>query len=182
MGQTQCCCCMEEGKRGETVQMQQTEEKPMFFKDELSRPPPEQEVKPVDTLPTVASEATNPIEQQPPPPVAEEPAPVEPVQEATDPKQNLGQFTITVRRLDGHKLGMTVGTHETHPDMTKVREIKPGGLLDAWNANNPSWRLESGDQVVEVNGARSPDAILKALADQSQKEVVLLVNKQNQDQ
>mmetsp|Transcript_51938 Transcript_51938/g.117183 ORF Transcript_51938/g.117183 Transcript_51938/m.117183 type:complete len:171 (+) Transcript_51938:95-607(+) len=165
MGQS-ICCCLEESKRGETVQMQHTEEsKQMFFKDE--------EVKPVEPIP---QEDTNPMLQPPEPepqPIAEEP---EPMQEVTDPKQPLGgPFTITVRRLDGHKLGMTVGTHETHPDITKVREVKPGGLLDAWNENNPNMKLQFEDQVVEVNGARSPDGILKALADASQKEVVIHV-------
>mmetsp|Transcript_67006 Transcript_67006/g.160573 ORF Transcript_67006/g.160573 Transcript_67006/m.160573 type:complete len:196 (+) Transcript_67006:85-672(+) len=189
MGQNQCCCCMEGQKKGEPVTYTKGAATPPVPKDGTERPGDVEEARfdptpspdPVQELPPVAEkeeeavalpppvveETTAPEPPQPEPAPAPAPAPAEPEK----PKE----YTITIKRKHGHKLGMTVGTHDAAPEKTLVRDVKTGGLVDAHNASEPYEQLNKDDQVVSVNGATTPDAILKALADQSKDSVVIVV-------
>jgi len=61
------------------------------------------------------------------------------------------EYTITLNKTDGTKLGIDID----HQDGTTLLvEAVTGGLVEAWNTNNPDLKVSAGHRVFEVNGNR----------------------------
>eukprot|EP00927_Polykrikos_kofoidii_P004234 TRINITY_DN11683_c0_g1_i1.p1 TRINITY_DN11683_c0_g1~~TRINITY_DN11683_c0_g1_i1.p1 ORF type:complete len:289 (+),score=55.92 TRINITY_DN11683_c0_g1_i1:54-920(+) len=69
-------------------------------------------------------------------------------------------FTITLRKADGFKLGLTLSHDELGKELL-VEDVTSGGAIDAWNRQcgdeddsgaGPSRAVMSGDRIVAVNG------------------------------
>mmetsp|Transcript_75946 Transcript_75946/g.180586 ORF Transcript_75946/g.180586 Transcript_75946/m.180586 type:complete len:207 (-) Transcript_75946:312-932(-) len=87
-----------------------------------------------------------------------------PKSEADELSDEVCEFSVQLYR--GKKaLGMTLGTHELHPEMLMVRQVKPNGAVEDWNAENPAFSVTAGCQIIEVNGFREPEAMLARIKD-----------------
>jgi len=68
--------------------------------------------------------------------------------------------------------------HAFDREVAEIREIKKGGVIDAWNLENIGNELRTGDQVISVNGAFTPDAMISELGDSTKDVMVIVVEPQ----
>mmetsp|Transcript_30610 Transcript_30610/g.55918 ORF Transcript_30610/g.55918 Transcript_30610/m.55918 type:complete len:193 (+) Transcript_30610:109-687(+) len=185
MGQGQCCC--PDGDKGQPVgfekgpaakpdiEVPQTGGAPGTEAIDASNPPPPaapQQDEPPPAAPAPAPKP-EPVEEPAPAPA---PAPAEPA----GPKYN----TIKLVREGTKKVGILVGYHDSQPDKSVVREIRDGGLVEAWNMDNIEHQVHMGDQIISVNGVTAKEgkeAILNALADTTKKELIVVLAPVEQD-
>mmetsp|Transcript_45424 Transcript_45424/g.105378 ORF Transcript_45424/g.105378 Transcript_45424/m.105378 type:complete len:162 (+) Transcript_45424:93-578(+) len=83
------------------------------------------------------------------PEVAPEPEPV-PVESPPEPKRK--QYTIDLSRETGQKLGLVIGERTLEPGRGFIREVKPGGLAEKWNVENPDTPFNKDCELVSLNG------------------------------
>merc|ERR1711862_316802 len=77
------------------------------------------------------------------------------------------EFTITIDKSDGAKLGVDVD----HQDgKTLLIDAVTGGLVATWNAANPEKAVKTRDRIVEVNGIRGE---VLQLVEECKKNIVL---------
>lgn len=65
-----------------------------------------------------------------------------------------GQSERTVRLLamEGKTLGLSVDSDDNRTLL--IASVRPGGLVDAWNASHPASPVKAGDRITSVNGQR----------------------------
>mmetsp|Transcript_2177 Transcript_2177/g.3710 ORF Transcript_2177/g.3710 Transcript_2177/m.3710 type:complete len:166 (+) Transcript_2177:94-591(+) len=133
------CCCKPE-KPAEKAQVL------THGKNEAGPPSAE-----MDPLATTQQEEVRPLE----PEFAEasqlEPLIADPVAEevADDPASK--DFTVTLVREKGQKLGMRVGEPPEDPNRSFVRLVTSDGLVDSWNKSNPDKQVVVGCELLQVN-------------------------------
>uniref|UniRef100_A0A7S0A0F8 Uncharacterized protein n=1 Tax=Pyrodinium bahamense TaxID=73915 RepID=A0A7S0A0F8_9DINO len=72
------------------------------------------------------------------------------------------EFTVTIPQRKGMKLGIVTCVSRFYPDFNII-EVKPDGLISAWNAENPDKVVREGDDLMEVNGVRDKKKICEFL-------------------
>mmetsp|Transcript_65627 Transcript_65627/g.122354 ORF Transcript_65627/g.122354 Transcript_65627/m.122354 type:complete len:169 (+) Transcript_65627:77-583(+) len=122
-------------------------------------------------------ELAAPAEEPAPPPAEEtqatpEPEPVAPPPE--EPKE-LEEFTVTLERAAGSKLGMVIGERPSEPQKSFIREVKPGGLVEAWNKEHPTQLMTEGCMIAEVNGETTHDKMFKIISDKDVQTLKMLI-------
>mmetsp|Transcript_51996 Transcript_51996/g.96235 ORF Transcript_51996/g.96235 Transcript_51996/m.96235 type:complete len:147 (-) Transcript_51996:177-617(-) len=100
-----------------------------------------------------------------PPPDAEKL--VEPMLAGEGKPQHGKEFTVTVDRTHGGKLGIDCDRYD---GATLLIDRVNNGLIDDWNTMSVEYKVCPGDRIVEVNGIRS-DA--RAIVEECRKEKVL---------
>eukprot|EP00929_Paragymnodinium_shiwhaense_P016396 TRINITY_DN124705_c0_g1_i1.p1 TRINITY_DN124705_c0_g1~~TRINITY_DN124705_c0_g1_i1.p1 ORF type:complete len:139 (-),score=51.40 TRINITY_DN124705_c0_g1_i1:155-571(-) len=85
---------------------------------------------------------------------------------AAQPDDN-GEFTITLNKTEGARLGVDVDHHD---GVTLLIDAVTGGLVQAWNEGNPNEQVKQGDRIVAVNGVRGD---VMQLVDECKKNQVL---------
>jgi len=95
---------------------------------------------------TIVSQA--PAKQEEAPPPLQLAAAVE----AAPAVKQGGEYIVTLEKANGVKLGLDVDTMAEEGALP-VRAIT-GGLIEAWNAQNPAAQVLLGDKIIEVNGVR----------------------------
>jgi len=78
----------------------------------------------------------------------------------------------------GEQIGMDVDY--AHKDSLKVLRIHPGGLIDIWNRNQATWKVQFGDVIVEINGQRGTADELMAMLTGAPSRLEVLVQKMGQ--
>jgi len=82
---------------------------------------------------------------------------------------NARRFPVAVSVDEDTKLGLSVRRMQ---DGVLVLGVKDTGSIAAWNRENPSFGVQSGDRIVFVNGARPAD-LLDTLSKPGEKHMVL---------
>lgn len=79
------------------------------------------------------------------------------------------EFTVQLKRPANTSLGIRAGVLN---GSLVVHAVRPGGPLDSWNALHPDRRVESGDQIIRVNGRRgAPGELAEELVQQERLDI-----------
>mmetsp|Transcript_89377 Transcript_89377/g.266596 ORF Transcript_89377/g.266596 Transcript_89377/m.266596 type:complete len:143 (-) Transcript_89377:207-635(-) len=79
------------------------------------------------------------------------------------------EFIVRIDKSGGSKLGVDVD----HQDgVTLLIDAVTGGLVEAWNIQNPKLALKQGDRIVEVNNFRGQ---VTELVDECKKNKMLVM-------
>merc|ERR1719473_2669527 len=62
------------------------------------------------------------------------------------------EFVIELERKEGFIYGWKADF--TQDGLILLKSVNEGGLIDQWNRQHPSYRVEAGDLIIEVNGTR----------------------------
>jgi len=68
------------------------------------------------------------------------------------------EYIVTLTKTSGVTLGLDVDTM-AEVGVLPIQAIT-GGLVEAWNAENPDTQVCKGDKIIEVNGVRGDGASL----------------------
>jgi uncharacterized Zn-binding protein involved in type VI secretion len=78
--------------------------------------------------------------------------PVQPAIATTVANESGGQYTVTIEKRPGAKLGLDVET-TAEAGCLIIRDITRG-LVSDWNQSHPDLRIKAGHKIIEVNGFR----------------------------
>mmetsp|Transcript_26509 Transcript_26509/g.61862 ORF Transcript_26509/g.61862 Transcript_26509/m.61862 type:complete len:371 (+) Transcript_26509:112-1224(+) len=83
-------------------------------------------------------------------------------------------FHVVLRRRGG-KVGMLIGAHVDDPEKVIVREVVRGGLVHAWNQENPTKVVKTGCRILEINGFSERHQMIQCITDSELLQIDLLV-------
>eukprot|EP00971_Amphidinium_carterae_P174409 3457310-Amphidinium_carterae.1 len=91
------------------------------------------------------------------------------------------EYIVQLVREDGQRLGLVVGELKQEPGQAYIREVKPGGLAEKWNNENPANPLIPGWELVSVNGVTGYTGTRMEAGKPGANKLVMLVREPRSD-
>eukprot|EP00403_Amphidinium_massartii_P013857 CAMPEP_0178410850 /NCGR_PEP_ID=MMETSP0689_2-20121128/21196_1 /TAXON_ID=160604 /ORGANISM="Amphidinium massartii, Strain CS-259" /LENGTH=212 /DNA_ID=CAMNT_0020032047 /DNA_START=84 /DNA_END=719 /DNA_ORIENTATION=+ len=164
------CCAAPESQKVESTEVLAFEKENTGAAAQETEPavaaPVEEPAPPAE--PEVAAVEAPPEPEPAAAPAAPEPAPAAPAEAAP------ADFTVVIERK-GQKLGMVIGERPSDPERSFVREVKAGGLVEAWNKSNPDKMMVAGCEILEVNGEKKHDPMFKLISNKDVEKLTMTI-------
>mmetsp|Transcript_29649 Transcript_29649/g.69011 ORF Transcript_29649/g.69011 Transcript_29649/m.69011 type:complete len:173 (-) Transcript_29649:197-715(-) len=163
------CCSPPEGQKVESTEVLALEKENTGAPVQDTNPDPF--VPAEEPAPPAEPEMAAPAEEAAPEP---EPAAAPAPEPAPAAEAAPVDFTVVIERK-GQKLGMVIGERPSDPERSFVREVKAGGLVEAWNKSNPDKVMVEGCEILEVNGEKKHEPMFKVIGNKDVEKLTMVI-------